>query len=148
MRVVQVRCPSCNSPTYSKQRDSLFYCDKCKVLHTRNGGAEKLDFEIAEFGESPSGEKVFVPFWRLYCSFVIRSKSVEGGHVFHLVSWMKDEDGSGTLFIYIPAADFAPSAFKKLAIDYTALSPKYRFRLDFGGVRRMPAVMSREEAVE
>ncbi|MGB2581001.1 MAG: hypothetical protein WBD03_00855 [Thermoplasmata archaeon] len=148
MRIVQVKCPSCNSPIYSKQRDQLFYCDKCNVLHTRNGGVEKLDFEIAEFSGSPSGERVFVPFWRLYCSFIIRSKSVEGGHVFRLMSWMKDEDGSGTLFIHIPAADFDPSTFKRLAIDYTVSSPKYRSRLDFGGVRRMPAMMSREEAVE
>ncbi len=148
MRIIQVKCPSCNSPIYSKQRDQLFYCDKCKVLHTRNGGVEKLDFEIAEFGRPSSGESVFVPFWRLYCSFIIRSKSVEGGHVFRLMSWMKGEDGSGTLFIYVPAADFDPSTFKKLALDYTVSSPKYRSRLDFGGVRRMPSVMSREEAVE
>ncbi len=148
MRIVQVKCPSCSSPIYSKQRDQLFYCEKCNVLHTRNGGVEKLDFEIAEFNRSLSGEKVYVPFWRLYCSFIIRSKSVEGGHVFRLMSWMKDEDGSGTLFIYIPAADFDPSAFKNLAIGYTVSSPKYGSRLDFGGARRMPAVMSREEAVE
>ncbi|MFA9388053.1 MAG: MipA/OmpV family protein, partial [Methyloceanibacter sp.] len=118
-----VKCPSCNSPIYSKQRDQLFYCDKCNVLHTRNGGVEKLDFEIAEFSGSPSGERVFVPFWRLYCSFIIRSKSVEGGHVFRLMSWTKDEDGSGTLFIHIPAADFDPSTFKK-----------FRKRVNFRGL--------------
>ncbi|HIH00692.1 TPA: hypothetical protein HA259_01170 [Thermoplasmata archaeon] len=148
MKVIQVKCPSCDSPIYSKQRDRLFYCDKCNVLHGRDEGVEKLDFEIAEFNRSLSGEKVYVPFWRLYCSFVIRSKSVEGGHVFRLASWLKGQDGSGTLFIYIPAADFDPMAFKRMAIDYTAASPKYNTRLNFGGVRRMPASMSREEATE
>jgi hypothetical protein len=148
MRVIQVKCPSCNSPIYSKQRDQLFFCEKCSVLHTRNGGVEKLDFEIAEFNRSLPGEKVYVPFWRLYCSFSILSRSVEGGHVFRLMSWMKGEDGSGTLFIYIPASDLDPAVFKRLAIDNTVSSPKYRTRLDFGGVRRMPTVLSKEEAAE
>jgi hypothetical protein len=148
MKVVQVRCPSCNSPIYSKQRDRMFYCSKCNVMHVRDGGVDKIDFEIAEFGSTPQGESVYVPFWRLYCSFIIRSKSVEGGHVFRLASWMRGEDGSGTLFIYVPAADFDPATFKRLAIDFTLSSPKYSTRLNFGSVRRMPTSMSREEAAE
>ncbi|HUV60556.1 MAG TPA: hypothetical protein VMW71_00105 [Thermoplasmata archaeon] len=148
MKVVQVKCPSCNSPIYSKQRDRMFYCDKCNVMHVRDGGVDKIDFEIAEFGSAPQGESVYVPFWRLYCSFIIRSKSVEGGHVFRLASWMRGEDGSGTLFIYVPAADFDPATFKRLAIDFTLSSPKYSTRLNFGSVRRMPTSMSREEAAE
>ena len=143
-----MKCPSCNTPIYSKERDQLFYCDKCNVLHSRDGGVERVDFEIAEFNRAMAGEKVYVPFWRLYCSFVIRSRSVEGGHVFRLMSWMKGDDGSGTLFIYIPAADFEPMTFKRLAIGYTSSSPKYSTRLDFGGIRRMPASMSKEEATE
>jgi hypothetical protein len=148
MKVVQVKCPSCNSPIYSKQRDRMFYCDKCNVMHVRDGGVDKIDFEIAEFGSAPQGESVYVPFWRLYCSFIIRSKSVEGGHLFRLASWMRGEDGSGTLFIYVPAADFDPATFKRLAIDFTISSPKYSTRLNFGSVRRMPTSMSREEAAE
>ncbi len=148
MKVVQVKCPACNSPIYSKQRDRMFYCDKCNVMHIRDGGVDKIDFEIAEFGSAPQGESVYVPFWRLYCSFVIRSKSVEGGHVFRLVNWMRGENGSGTLFIYVPAADFDPGTFKRLAIEYTMSSPKYNTRLNFGSVRRMPTSMSREEATE
>ncbi len=148
MKVVQVRCPSCNSPIYSKQRDRMFYCDKCNVMHVRDGGVDKIDFDIAEFGSAPQGDSVYVPFWRLYCSFIIRSKSVEGGHLFRLASWMRGADGSGTLFIYVPAADFDPATFKRLAIDFTISSPKYSTRLNFGSVRRMPTSMSREEAAE
>jgi len=148
MKVVQVRCPSCNSPIYSKQRDRMFYCDKCNVIHVRDGGVDKIDFDIAEFGSAPQGDSVYVPFWRLYCSFIIRSKSVEGGHLFRLASWMRGADGSGTLFIYVPAADFDPATFKRLAIDFTVSSPKYSTRLNFGSVRRMPTSMSREEAAE
>jgi len=143
-----VRCPSCNSPIHSKQRDRMFYCDKCNVMHVRDGGVDKIDFEIAEFGSTPPGERVYVPFWRLYCSFIIRSKSVEGGHVFRLASWMRGENGSGTLFIYVPAADFDTATFKRMAIDFTMTSPKYSTRLNFGSIRRMPTTMSREEASE
>lgn len=117
-------------------------------MHVRDGGVDKIDFEIAEFGSEPPGERIYVPFWRLYCSFVIRSKSVEGGHVFRLVSWARGEDGSGTVFIYVPAADFNPVIFKRLAIDFTVSSPKYSTRLNFGSVRRMPTTMSRDEAAE
>ncbi|UCE44874.1 MAG: hypothetical protein JSU93_05640 [Methanobacteriota archaeon] len=148
MKVVQVRCPSCNSPIYSKQRDRLFYCDKCNVIHVRDGGVDKIDFEIGEFKSEPREERVYVPFWRLYCSFVIRSKRVEGGHVFRLVSWMRGEDGSGTLFIYIPAADLDTAMFKRLAVEFTLSSPKYNTRLNFGSTPRMPTVISRDEAKE
>lgn len=148
MRVVQVRCPSCNSPIYSKERDRLFYCDKCNIMHVRDGGVNKIDFEIADHDRSAQGEMVYVPFWRLYCSFVIRSKSVEGGYVFRLSSWLKNDDGSGNIFIYVPAADFDPGTFKRLALDFTTSSLRYSTRLDFGGIRRMPSVMSMEEASE
>ena len=149
MRVVQVKCPSCNTPIMSKQKDRFFHCDKCNTLHVRDGGTRKIDYEIAEFSDSATpGERVYVPFWRLYCSFVIRSRSVEGGYIFRLASWIKGSDDGGNLFIYIPAADFDTMTFKHLAIDFTLRSPGYRTRLNFGGVSRMPAVMSSEEAHE
>lgn len=149
MKVVQVKCPSCNTPIMSKQKDRFFHCDKCNVLHVRDGGTRNVDYEIAEFGDGvPLDERVYVPFWRLYCSFVIRSKSVEGGYVFRLASWIKGADDGGSLFIYVPAADFDPMTFKQLAVDFTMKSPNYRTRLNFGGVRRMPAMMSSEEATE
>ncbi|UCE92254.1 MAG: hypothetical protein JSV90_03735 [Methanobacteriota archaeon] len=149
MRIVQVRCPSCNTPIMSKQKDRFFHCDKCNVLHVRDGGTRNVDYEIAEFSDSaPLGERLYVPFWRLYCSFVIRSKSVEGGYAFRLASWIKGSDDGGSLFIYVPAADFDTMTFKRLAIDFTVRSPNYRTRLNFGGVRRMPARVSSEEASE
>ena len=149
MKVVQVKCPSCNSPIMSKQKDRFFHCDKCNVLHVRDGGTRTVDYEIAEFSDSaPRGERVYVPFWRLYCSFIIRSKSVDGDLMFKLTSWIKGSDDSGNLFVYVPAADFDPMVFKQMAMDFTLRSPKHRTRLNFGGVRRMPAVMSSEEASE
>ena len=69
MKVVQVKCPSCNTPIYSKERDRLFFCDKCNTLHVRDGGVEKVEYEIAEFNKSAQGEKVYMPFWRMYRGF-------------------------------------------------------------------------------
>jgi hypothetical protein len=146
MRVVQVKCPSCNTPIYSKERDRLFFCDKCNTLHVRDGGVEKVDYEIAEFNSSAQGERVYMPFWRLYCSFVIRSKSVEGGHIFRLASWLKGGGDTGSLFIYIPAAEMDPGSLKHWSTMFTSNPPRYATRLNFGGVRRLPSSVTKDEA--
>ena len=148
MKVVQVKCPSCNSPIYSKQRDRLFHCDNCKTMHVRDGGVRKIDYEIAEFGNAPDAGRTYVPFWRMYCNFAIRSKSVEGGYGFRLASWLKGTDDSGSLFVYVPAGDFDANTFKQLATGITMSRPKYKTRLDFSTVARMPAAMSSAEAEE
>jgi len=148
MKVVQVKCPSCNTPVYSKERDRLFFCDKCNTVHVRDGGVEKVEYEIAEFGKSAQGEKVYMPFWRMYSSFSINSRSVEGGHVFRLASWLKGGGDSGSLFIYLPAAEMDANSMKYWSSTFTANPPRYATRLNFGGVRRLPAAMSREEAKE
>jgi len=147
MRVLQVKCPSCNTPIYSKERDRLFYCEKCNTLHVRDGGADKVEFEVAEFGKSAAqGERVYLPFWRMYSSFTIHSKSVEGGQLFRLASWLKGGGNSGSLFIYLPATDMETNSMKYWSTTFTANPPRYATRLNFGGVRRLPASMTRDEA--
>jgi len=148
MKVIQVKCPSCNQAIYSKVKDQLFFCENCKTLHFRNGGVEKLDFEIADFNQNIQGEKIYVPFWRLYCSFIVRSKQVEGGQVFKLFSWLTGTGDSGNLFIYVPANDVDPGTFKRLSSQFTSGQPRYKTRLDFGGVKRAPAAVSKTEAGE
>ncbi len=148
MRVVQVKCPSCNTPIYSKERDRLFYCDKCNTLHVRDGGTDKVEFEIAEFNKSAQGEKVYMPFWRMYSSFVIKSKSVEGGQLFRLANWLKSGGDTGSLFIYLPATDMDTNALKYWSTTFTATPPRYATRLNFGGVRRLPASMTNDEATQ
>ncbi len=146
MNVIQVKCPSCNTPIYSKERDRLFFCDKCNTMHVRDGGVEKVDYEVGEFNQSAQGERVYMPFWRMYCSFVIRSKSVEGGHVFRLANWLKGGGDTGSLFIYVPATDMDPNSLKHWSTMFTENPPRYSTRLNFGGVRRLPASMTKEEA--
>jgi len=146
MNVVQVKCPSCNTPIYSKERDRLFFCDKCNTLHVRDGGVERVDYEIAEFNQSAQGERVYMPFWRMYSSFVIKSKSVEGGQLFRLASWLKGGGDTGSLFIYLPATEMDPNSMKYWSSTFTASPPRYATRLNFGGVRRLAASVTKEEA--
>ena len=148
MNVIQVKCPSCNTPIYMKQKDTLFYCERCNVMHVRDGGVEKVDFEVGEFNPGAQGEKVYVPFWRIYASFIIRSKSVEGGSIFKLTQWLKGGGDSGNLFIYVPAWDQDVANFKRFASMLTGGNPRYKTRLNFGGLPRIPVTMSKKEAAE
>ncbi len=149
MKVVQVKCPSCNQAISMKGIDKLFYCDKCNVLHIREGGTpEKVDFEIAEFNQSAQGEKVYMPFWRLYTTFIVRSKNVQGGTIFKMSQWLKGGSDSGNMFIYIPASELDAGTFKKLATMFTGAAPRYATRLNFGNVKRLPGVMPKLEAAQ
>lgn len=148
MNVTQVKCPSCNSPIYMKQKDRVFYCDKCNVMHTRDEGVERIDFEIGEFSPSAQGERVFMPFWRIYATLQVRSKQVEGGTMFKMASWLKGGSDSGNLFIYIPATNLDPGNFKQLAMQLTTSNPRYPTRLNFGGINRLPVAITKKEASE
>jgi hypothetical protein len=148
MKVIQVKCPGCGNPIQMKRVDRLFLCDKCGTMHVRDGGIERLDYEIAEFSRGAQGEKVYMPFWRVYASFVIRLKKVEGGKVFRLSQWIKGNSEGGDLFVYVPAAELDIGSFKRLAVDMTVATPRYATRLDFGGVERLPAAITKEEAIE
>jgi len=148
MRVIQVKCPQCNTAITMKQKDKLFLCQQCNTLHVRDGGIEKLDYEIAEPNPNAQGEKVYVPFWRVYASVVVRSKSVEGGSLFKMVNWLKGGSDSGSMFIYIPANELDPGSFRRIATQFTTNQQRYRTRLNFSNIPRIPAVMDKKEAAE
>jgi hypothetical protein len=148
MRVIQVKCPQCNSPIQMKQKDKVFYCTQCNTMHIRDGGIEKLDYEVAEFNPTAQGERVYMPFWRIYATFVVRSKSVEGGTLFRLSTMLKGGSDSGSMFIYVPAAELDTANFRRIAVQFTSNSPRYPTRLNFGNVARLPAAISKQEAGE
>lgn len=148
MKIVQVRCPSCANPIQMKEVDRFLLCDKCGTMHVRDGGVQKLDYEIADFPPGVEGTKVYVPFWRLYVSFTIQSKEVKGGNLHRLGRWLKGDSDSGDMFVYVPAAEMDIGTFKRLAVDTTLSPPRYATRMDFGGVRRVPSVMGKDEAAE
>ncbi len=148
MRVIQVKCPQCNSPIQQKQKDKIFFCTQCNTVHVRNGGIEKLDVEIGDYATSAAGERIYAPFWRVYATFIVRSKSVEGGSLFKLTQWLKGGSDSGNMFIYIPATELDPASFRRMSTSLTMNPPKYPTRLNFGNVPRLPAVISKQEASE
>jgi len=148
MRVVQVKCPQCNTAITMKQKDTLFYCSQCNTIHIRDGGIEKLDYEIADFNPNVQGDRWYVPFWRVYASFMVHSKRVEGGSTFKLFSWLKGTSDTGNMFIYIPATEVDPATFRRLSSMLTSNPPRYSTRLNFGNVPRVSATLSKKEAAE
>ncbi len=152
MRVIQVKCPSCNTAITMKEKDRLFFCDKCNVMHIRDTGTpEKVDFEIADFNPASAsiqGERVYMPFWRLYTTFIVRAKSVEGGALFKMSQWLKGGSDSGNMFIYIPASELDAGSFKKFSTMFTGAAPRYPTKLNFSGVKRIPATMPKAEAAQ
>ncbi len=148
MKVIQVKCPQCNSPIQMKQRDHLFYCQSCGTLHTRDQGIERLDYEIAEIKTNSSAGRYYLPFWRLYCDFTINSKEVKGGTMLKIASLIKGTSDGGSLFIFVPASDLDINAFRHWSVQLTTKPPMYSTTKDFGGVDRMPATVSRQEAEE
>ena len=87
MQVIQVKCPKCGNPIYSKQKDTVFFCMNCNTMHIRNGGIQVLDVEIGDFNKSAPQDRVYVPFWRMYSTVVINNVRSEGGGFHKLASW-------------------------------------------------------------
>ena len=149
MKVTQVKCPKCGTAITMKERDKLFLCSQCNTMHIRDVAVETVAFDIAEFGPAHRGEGIYVPFWKFTCSMVIRSMRSEGGTFSKLAAWVKGGDSKGgNLFVYVPAAEFDPGTFKRLAMMLTEMPPNYSTRFNFGGVKNMPAVISKAEATE
>jgi len=151
MKVVQVKCPHCSNPLMMKQKDQLLFCETCKTMHIRDGGVHLIDYEIADFGRGAALDRVYVPFWRMYSSFIIKHIESEGGSYSKLAGWVtgkQDGSASGDIFVFVPAAEFDPATFKRLAVMFTVQTPRYNSRLDFGGVPRLPAGVKKEEAME
>jgi len=146
MKVVPVKCPQCGSPIQSKVRDRVFCCTRCNTMHIREEGVEKLDVEIGEFPQNAQGERIYMPFWRVYATLVVHSKRVEGGTLYKMTQWLKGASDSGNLFIFIPATELDNAGFRSLSGRYTSNPPKYSTRLNFGNVTRLPTTITRREA--
>jgi len=148
MKVVQVKCPRCGQPIYSKTKDQAFYCAHCRTMHIRNGGTNVIDFDIAEFNRNATGERVYMPFWRLFTTFRINQSNVAGGAFHKLGRWIKGDANGGNLFIYIPAWATDVYEFKRWAMGLTEGQPTYSLRNDFNNVERGPTSVTKEEAMK
>lgn len=148
MQVIQVKCPKCGNPIYSKQKDTVFHCTNCGTMHIRNGGIQILDIEIGTFNVNAPPDRVYVPFWRMYSTVVINNHQSAGGGFRKLSNWLRGEGNSGNLFIWIPASEMDIDRFKAMAVDFTVNPPPYSTRLDFGLVPKLSTAVKREEAME
>ncbi len=149
MKVILVKCPKCEQPIYQKQRDNMFHCRNCGTVHYRDSkGPHVVDYEIADGNPNARGRVYYLPFWRMYCHFDIRSRDVEGGYMHKLATKLQGGNAGGMLYIFVPASDLESSTFRSMAVNLTVNNPRYNLRKDFGNVERMPTTLSQEEAVE
>jgi len=146
MKVVQVKCPRCQQPIYSKVKDMAFYCNHCRTMHVRDGGVDILEFDIAEFNVNVPGERIYMPFWRLFSAVNINRSQVAGGNLHKLGNLLKGASDSGNVFIYIPAWETEVSEFRHWALNMTESQPMYSLRMDFNNVERGATAVSKEEA--
>jgi hypothetical protein len=146
MKVVVIKCPKCSQPIYSKVKDTVFFCDKCNTLHARNGGVQVLDHEIAEPKPSIIGEKVYLPFWRVWAEFTINHINSAGGTLNKLSQFFRGATNSGSLFVFVPANEMDVYTFKQMSVEMTFRPPQYSTRLDFSTLPREPAKIDRAEA--
>ncbi len=148
MKVVQIKCPRCQQPIYSKVKDLAFYCHHCHTMHIRNGGVNVIDFDIAEFNVNAPPDRVYMPFWRLFTTVTINRSNVAGGTMHRLGRLLKGTANGGNLFIYVPAWQTEVSEFKRWAMNLTEAQPTYSLRMDFNNVERGPTVVPKEEAMK
>lgn len=153
MKVTQVKCPECGQPIYMKQKDEIFYCQNCGTIHYRDlHGVHRVPYEIAdvraELKSQAGAKRYYMPFWRLRCNFIIRSRNVEGGTLHKLANFFNGGDNGGTLYIFVPAADLDTGSFRHWAVNLTVSNPRYQVRQDFNDIERLATTVNQEEAME
>jgi hypothetical protein len=149
MKIEAIKCLKCGQIFQSKEKDLVFICNKCGAGQIRDRDSpEEIPYEVAAFGQQSGLTKVYLPFWRVYASVAIGNEKIEGGGLFRLAEWLTGGTGnSGYAFIYMPAFELEPQTFKQWAMQYTSNPPRYAPQQGFGGNKRVPLTIKREEAV-
>ncbi|MEW5761336.1 MAG: hypothetical protein AB1779_11290 [Candidatus Thermoplasmatota archaeon] len=146
VKVMPVKCPKCNSVIQSKKRDMVFYCS-CGTIHTRNGGQKILAYEIADFMKQAQGDKIYVPFWRLYANVNITAEKISGGFISQLANLLSAKGGN--IFIFVPGVDWSPDVYKYWAQTLTLNPPRYYVSPSFNvNVERIPCEISDFDAAK
>lgn len=146
MKVVQAKCPQCGQPIMSKVLDQLFYCENCRTIHSRNGGVNVLQYEIADLKTTPSSSISYYPFWRVWCTVTITDSDVAGGTLYKMSKFIKGGGNSGSFHVFVPATDLEIGSAKQLAMSLTYDPPRYSVRSDFGGLQRLGVNITQKEA--
>lgn len=135
-KVVPIICPGCGNPMYTKDHDSVYLC-QCGTLHSRNGKASILEYEVGAF-KPEDGEKVYLPFWKLGVDFGVKYEKVEGGMVSKFAGFLKGDSNVGHVDMLLPAFDTGADRYKEMAKILTLSPPAYQKDRFDPNVRREP----------
>ena len=144
-KIVQIRCPKCNTPIFSKTVDSVFLCDSCGTLHVRDQGVETVEYVAGKITRTPEGERVYLPAWILNVDFRIDDLQVEGGGLSNLFGLVDGQARQGKIMMYVPAYAMEPMDFKEQAMRMTAAPPKYEAGKLEPGARREPVTLTSDQ---
>lgn len=125
-RVVQIKCPECQSPITTRRVDMVFVCDSCGVMHTYSEGKPvRIEHETAAVSGDRGDGKVYLPFWKLEVAFNVKRSKVKGGYLYKLGKFLDSNSSGGRMAMMLPAFDVAPGKYKELAESLTLESPAY-----------------------
>jgi hypothetical protein len=145
-KIIQIRCPKCNTPIFSKTVDSVFLCESCGTMHVRDGSApEAVGFQAGKFTRQGDGERVYLPVWVTGVNFNIDNIKSEGGGLSNLFGLLSGQSKQGSIVMFIPAYELEPMAFKETAMRMTASPPKIEPDKLQPGVKRQPVVLTSDQ---
>lgn len=142
-KIVQIRCPKCNTPLFAKEVDTVFICDSCGTVHVRDKGEPVVvECRAGQFTRPGEGDRVYLPFWALGVEFDISDLQIEGGGLSNLFGLLPAQSRNGVIIMYAPAYDAEPEAFKDEAMRMTSSPPKYEPGDFQPGAKRVPATLT------
>lgn len=144
-KVVQIKCPKCNTPIFSKQVDSVFLCDTCGTMHVRDNGVEIMDYHVGKYVRQGEGERVYYPYWVLNTGFVIDDIHTEGGGLSNLFGLLGGQNRQGNIVMYLPAFETEAMSFKETAMQMTGSPPRYEAGRLEPGAKRIPVTLTSDE---
>ncbi len=142
MNPVSERCPRCGKSTKLERGEILAYCSSCKSLH-EIGEKSVVDVEIAKFGNVTEGKRVYIPFWRFFCSFNLDDAGNEAHG--NLRNFIKEGNG-GRMFVYVPSADLNPRDLIEMGAHMTAYNPVYSTTFSFNDIEHLRCTRNSSDA--
>ncbi|OPY28869.1 MAG: hypothetical protein A4E28_01256 [Methanocella sp. PtaU1.Bin125] len=142
-RVVQIKCPECNSPITARQVDMVFVCDACGVMHTyADGKPVRIEYETAAVSREAADGRVYLPFWKLDVAFNVKRSKVKGGYLYKLGKFLDRDSSGGRMAMMLPAFDVAPEKYKELAESLTLEPPAYAVAPWDRAAGRVPCIVA------
>lgn len=142
IRIIQVKCPACGAPVFSKSIDIVILCNSCGAMHTREAGhSQVVECEAREATGDGKGEKVYLPIWVVDATYHIDNIKNKGD-LMNLYGLLRtDPENAGAVRFYVPAYPLDPGLFKEMAMDLMANPPAgLPVKID-RKIRRVPCIM-------